>query len=253
MPPDLSSVYTQKKSMKSPRLLLTSLLLLAATSFISCRKDWNGVRGSGPIVTEDRIVSSFHGVEYHLEGDVRIRRDSAFSLRVTSYSNYVPIIRTEVIGGKLIISASKNLRDGEITVDIAMPSLAHLSLSGSGDIRTLDRFSDADMNVNLSGSGKISYFGDVQSLRANISGSGKIDLDGTATEATYIMSGSGMIAGFGMIAAHNHSTVSGSGMIEAFVSDDLDATISGSGTIRYRGNPRVTTHISGSGSVVRVP
>ena len=99
----------------------------------------------------------------------------------------------------------------------------------------------------------MSYFGDVDDLRANISGSGMMDLDGTANDATMTMSGSGKIAAFGMITNNNSATISGSGNIETFVSNHLDATISGSGTIRYRGNPSVTTHISGSGSVVRVP
>jgi hypothetical protein len=239
--------------MKTPRTLIHLLLFVSAVSFTSCRKDWNGVRGDGPILTEDRIVSSFHGVEYHLEGDVNIRRDSVFSVTVSSYGNYLPLIRTEVIGGKLIISSSKSLRDNEITVDVAMPSLDHLSLSGSGDIRTIDRFADASLYVNLSGSGKVSYFGDVNDLRANISGSGTMDLDGTAEDATMTMSGSGKIAAYGMIVNNNTATISGSGNIETFVSQHLDATISGSGTIRYHGNPSVTTHISGSGSVVRVP
>lgn len=239
--------------MKPTRLFISILLLLSIATLSSCRKDWNGVRGDGPILTEDRIVSSFHGVEYHLEGDVNIRRDSIFSVTVSSYGNYLPLIRTEVIGGKLIINSSKSLRYNEITVDISMPSLDHLSLSGSGDIRTIDRFSDASLYVNLSGSGKVSYFGDVDDLRANISGSGMMDLDGTANDATMTMSGSGKIAAFGMITNNNSATISGSGNIETFVSNHLDATISGSGTIRYRGNPSVTTHISGSGSVVRVP
>lgn len=239
--------------MKPTRLFISILLLLSIATLSSCRKDWNGVRGDGPILTEDRIVSSFHGVEYHLEGDVNIRRVSTVSVTFSSYGTYLPLVRTEVIGGKLIINSSKSLRDNEITVDISMPSLDHLSLSGSGDIRTIDRFSDASLYVNLSGSGKVSYFGDVDDLRANISGSGMMDLDGTANDATMTMSGSGKIAAFGMITNNNSATISGSGNIETFVSNHLDATISGSGTIRYRGNPSVTTHISGSGSVVRVP
>lgn len=228
-------------------LFLAVMILMFGTS---CKKDWLGVRGEGPIITENRAINGFTGVDYHLDGRVNIVRDSNTFVLVTTYGNYQPLVHTYVSGGKLVVNSNKTLRDDEITIEVHMPLLESMSMAGSGKMSTIGQFTGGGMSVQMSGSGTIDYYGNVQSIRANMSGSGNILLTGSAQAGTMTMSGSGSIHAYGMPCESNEATISGSGTIETTTNATLVGTISGSGTIRYRGNPAVTSHISGSGEIV---
>lgn len=227
--------------------LFAAVLLLVGTS---CKKDWNGVRGTGAIITENRPLSGFTGVDYHLDGRVNIVHDSAFYVLVITYANYQPLIHLHVENGKLIVDSYKFLRDDEITLEIHMPVLESMYMAGSGRMYTSGIFSNVSLVAQMSGSGSIDYFGNVQSVNAKISGSGNITLNGSAQSAKMTISGSGDIHAYGMTCESNEATISGSGTIETTTNISLTGTISGSGTIHYRGTPTVTSHISGSGHIV---
>ncbi len=226
-------------------LTLASILILSA-----CNKDCRPVHGSGNIVTESRNISNFNGIDEQLSARIEITNDTAYSVKVTTHANYQNLIEMQVHQGKLTISSSKTLKDDEITIEIHMPQLTSINLSGSGYITTINNFNTDNLNINLSGSGDIQYSGNAVTMSTNISGSGKIALLGNCTDHAMKISGSGTINGFGMQCNNVTATISGSGNIETFVNNSLDATISGSGDVLYRGNPVVTTHISGSGNVI---
>lgn len=228
--------------------LLASVLLVFGTS---CKKDWNGVRGTGPIITENRPITGFTGVDYHLDGRVNIVRDSSTFVLVTTYGNYQSLLHTYVVNGRLVVDSYKSLHDDEITLEVHMPQLDFMGMAGSGKMITSGQFSGGSLTVQMSGSGAIDYYGNVQSVSTNVSGSGSITLNGLAQAGTMTISGSGNIQAFGMPCESNQAAISGSGTIETTTNATLIATISGSGTIRYRGTPALTTHISGSGHVVR--
>lgn len=235
------------KTIKNSFLLATVLLVFGT----SCKKDWNGVRGTGPIVTENRPITGFTGVDYHLDGRVNIVRDSSTFVLVTTYGNYQSLLHTYVVNGRLVVDSYKSLHDDEITLEVHMPQLDFMGMAGSGKMITSGQFSGGSLTVQMSGSGAIDYYGNVQSVSTNVSGSGSITLNGLAQAGTMTISGSGNIQAFGMPCESNQAAISGSGTIETTTNATLIATISGSGTIRYRGTPALTTHISGSGHVVR--
>ncbi|MBK6400076.1 MAG: DUF2807 domain-containing protein [Bacteroidetes bacterium] len=228
------------------KIILFSILAL---SFSSCTKEWCGVEGVGPVRSQERIITNFNGVDLQLAGRVNLIQDSAFSVIVTTYSNYHPLINTYVRGGTLVVDSRKSLSDENVTIEIHLPSLEYLNIGGSGDIHTSSGFNSSYVKLNVSGSGKINFSGNVSDLDAVISGSGKIYLSGNSDNSKMRISGSGDIKGYAMICQNNEATISGSGEIETNVVDNLIARISGSGNINYIGYPSVQTHISGSGNV----
>lgn len=228
------------------KIILFSIL---AISFSSCTKEWCGVEGVGPVRSQERVLTNFNGVDMQLAGRVNVIRDSAFSVVVTTYSNYQSLISTYVRGGTLVIDSRKSLSDENVTIDIHLPSLEYLSLGGSGNIHTSSGFSSSYIKLNVSGSGKINFSGSVSDLDAVISGSGKIYLTGSTVNSKMRISGSGDIKGYAMVCQNNEATISGSGEIETNVVDNLTARISGSGNINYMGYPSVQTDIIGSGNV----
>lgn len=179
-----------------------------------------------------------------------------------------------------------------ITVYITVKEIDGLSVSGSGDMVVENRIrcnalklsvsgsgslkveTDAgDTEANVSGSGDMIVRGTLASFSSNISGSGKIEMNATISGiAAFEISGSGKavatgnasgvdadISGSGKVLAADLETskcrvrISGSGLVEINVKDELDAKISGSGDVRYRGNPaHINAHSSGSGSVKKL-
>jgi hypothetical protein len=163
-------------------------------------------------------------------------------------------IITEVSQGRLVIKKENwrfNMNE-KITVYITMPELKALGVSGSGKAEIKDAIKTDDLNLNVSGSGKI-YTNDVMvsNLSCSISGSGNIipGGNGNATKADISISGSGNFDGglFKIGSAEIH--ISGSGNCSCNVMESLRASVSGSGNVIYEGNPRIDAHVSGSGKV----
>jgi hypothetical protein len=191
------------------------------------------MHGSGVRTTQAREVGEFHAIELRGCADVRARIGSERTLSVSTDDNLVDKVRTEVRDGTLFIDlerGSYSFRSG-VVVDVTVPSLDRLAISGSGDA-SIDGLAQDKLEISVSGSGDVCGTGKVETLDADVSGSGDLDLQ--------------------HIVAHTATvSISGSGDIHVQATERLDANISGSGDVTYRGDPRVHSSVSGSGDVER--
>jgi hypothetical protein len=107
--------------------------------------------------------------------------------------------------------------------------------------------------LHLSGSGLMSVTGiKVPALAVTLSGSGMLTAAGTATRLDVTLDGSGQAQLSQLTASDAHAVLSGSGIIQVTATTSLNAAVPGSGAIFYAGNPsRVTTSVTGSGVVMR--
>jgi len=119
-----------------------------------------------------------------------------------------------------------------MSVDVSVPSLTALSISGDGQISAT--------GINT------------LQLTATVSGSGLLSAAGTATRLDVTISGDGH-AQLGQLTARDvQAVVSGSGLIQVTATASLDAAVPGSGSIVYGGNPvQVNTSVTGSGAITR--
>ncbi|MFN8165001.1 MAG: head GIN domain-containing protein [Bacteroidia bacterium] len=224
--------------------------LVFIISLTGCSKEWCGVEGAGPVTTESRLITGFHGIDLELSGTVVITTDSVYSVTVSTYQNYQGLIHFQNHGGKLTIDSYKSLQDDNIRIEIHVPSLDYLSVGGSGRILTSNMIQGSYLKLHVSGSGKLDISANLQTTDADVSGSGSLYMNGAVNTARMNVSGSGTIHAYPMKCQTNNAIVSGSGRIETHVISALDANISGSGDIFYIGFPTLYTHISGSGSLV---
>ena len=239
--------------MKS-NLLFFAIIISVSLTVTSCSEDWFGVNGEGPIETEQRPETGFNNIELDIAANVEIVNDSAFSVEVSDHENLVPHISTTVKGGTLIIRHDpKNfhVRNSEALIRIAMPALQALEINGSGNISVNSGFEGLN-SISVSGSGEVVVDEPfiTESLDMDISGSGKITVNGQADRLSISISGSGNIYGYGLEAQNAECEISGSGDAYLNVVKSLDARISGSGNINYTGQPSISVHISGSGKVI---
>ncbi len=231
--------------MKRPIFLTLLLAALVLSSGFSYGQD----------VKENRKVSEFTRINFGLAGDLFIQIGPKFEVSVEGSRNYVDEVITEVSGGKLTIKHENNFRirmNERVTVYITMPEIEGLGVSGSGKAEIEDVVKGDDLNLSVSGSGRIVIRGmDLANLDCGISGSGTINLNGNGIvgKADISISGSGDYYGEEVEIESLTVGVSGSGKCICNVTETLSASISGSGDVSYSGRPRVNARVSGSGHV----
>ena len=211
---------------KRPGYLLT-LWLLLAVMVAACTP----VTGSGHIISQDRPVADFNTIEFTGIGEVIITQAGTESVKVSADDNVLPLVTTEVQGGQLSLGLKTHimLTNATVRYEVTVRSLSALSLTGSGNI-AVSKLDGDQLDVQLSGSGKISAAGQEQTLTIALSGSGEVDSEQLTSQQAQV-------------------EVSGSGAVVVNAQEKLDASISGSGDIEYVGKPQVTSDVSGSGSV----
>lgn len=232
------------------RVIFLSVLIFAvavSAGFASNQSD----------VKETRNVSGFTKVSFGVAGNLYINIGPEFKVVLEGEKKYIDDIITDVSGGKLVIKNENwkmsNWRMNEkVNVYITMPELAGLGVSGSGKAEVKDAVKTSDLNLNVSGSGKI-YISDitVSNLSCGISGSGDIILSGSGScsKADISISGSGNYDGAPLKIGTAEIHISGSGNCSCNVTESLRASVSGSGNVTYEGSPKIDAHVSGSGKV----
>jgi Putative auto-transporter adhesin, head GIN domain len=191
------------------------------------------VEGSGVAASETRRVAAFTAVELAGSNVVDIRVDGTRSVVVHADDNLLSRVTTTVSAGRLVIGQIPGSfkTKSELRVDIHVPKLDDLSLTGSGIVFATG-IEAASLRVTIDGSGVINATGTVDRLDVSIGGSGDAQLGDLRARTV-------------------HATVAGSGRILTVATDTLNATVPGSGAIIYGGTPaHVTTNITGSGTVV---
>jgi hypothetical protein len=203
---------------------------------------------------ETRNVTGFTKIGFGVAGDLYINIGSQFSVVLEGDGDLLKQIKTEVSGSKLVIKNESwhNFGNSRLTVYITMPALDGLGVSGSGKAEIKDALKCEDLDLSVSGSGRI-LAGELMigKMDVGISGSGDviINSNGEVRNAEISISGSGNYSGESLKIEDGEFAISGSGGCKCYVTGKLEASVSGSGNIVYSGNPKVDARVSGSGRV----
>lgn len=246
---------TQLKTltMKIIKLLLASCLIINVSS---CNKEHVGLvigRGSSTSTTLDK--TDFSGIDLSIPANVTYTQDSVYSVVISAQSNVQKVIEFKNEGSILKITSRKGIiRHNPINITIHSPSINSLAVSGSGKIEVQGQIITNALDLDVSGSGKITLpFLKTQSIKTSVSGSGNITVSGGTADSEYLTSsGSGNTKLEDLESKQSDAQASGSGNISLWCTQKLNARLSGSGKISYRGSPEVNSHTSGSGKIVRL-
>ena len=193
--------------------------------------DESKVKGSGKQATETRAVAAFTAIDATGIGRLKLRVGEIESLKITADDNILPLIKSEVKDGVLVLStkgATKSKTD--IVFDVTAKTIKRLENSGTVSIDARG-FNGGDLSVETSGVGSIMLAGRVESLKAELSGVGSLEAEE-------------------LVADRVRTSLSGVGSASVRAEKSISGTVSGVGSLTWKGAATdVSTNVSGIGRV----
>jgi hypothetical protein len=166
-------------SRRRPLTVASVAVVIAAVS-MGC--SLFGLSGQGPVTTETRQVGAFTRVDASNGIAVNIRIGPTAAVEVQAQANLLPIIATDVQGDTLQIHSTQGYNTSEgVTVNIVLPSLSGISLSG-GSQGTAEGVAAGALDVALSGGAVLTASGSSTSLALNVNGGSIGNLDSLLTQ-----------------------------------------------------------------------
>ena len=192
-----------------------------------------GVLGSGVPAAQSRALARFSSLDLAGSNNVTVVVGGRQSVVVHADSNLIRYVTTRVVAGTLVIGTTGSFTTrSPMGVEVSVPSLAAVRLSGSGDI-SVTGIEARQLTVMLSGSGVLSANGTTSRLDVTVGGSGLAQLSD-------------------LVARDVRAVVTGSGLIRVTATASLNAAVPGTGAIIYGGNPpHVISSVTGTGAVTR--
>ena len=208
------------------------------------------IKGSGNVSTEARQVPDFNRIHLKGSGKLFLTRGERPSVEIKTDDNILPVIKTEVSDGKLVISHDNyNPRPTTLHYFITVNDLKGIAVSGSADITSDGKFVSDNFSADISGSGDMRLELEVERLDSDISGSGSMRFSGTADSLDASITGAGNIRALDMETREVRLKITGSGNCEVNALETLNVKITGSGNVKYKGSPQISKKVTGSGNI----
>jgi hypothetical protein len=239
------------------------------------------LQGSGNVITESRDVSNSERVEVCCGIQLILTQGSPEQLALEGDDNILPEIETVVRGETLSVRFRSTLGplhvrpSRPIIVNLQMPSIRGIDISGGGSLETETLTSDRvalkfsggsqgwiggleaeRVELEASGGGEV-VIGSLsaQTLNVHASGGGDVTIEtGAATEQDVTVSGGSYYRAAGLESETTTLEVSGGSEVQVWVTETLDVQASGGSDVEYTGSPAIEQQLSGGSemrSVVR--
>ncbi|HTK27628.1 MAG TPA: head GIN domain-containing protein [Pyrinomonadaceae bacterium] len=195
--------------------------------------NFGGVSGSGNIVTDKRDVVDFKAIDVGGIFKVEVTAQKDYSVEVVADDNLQPIIKTELDGDVLKISADKHIKSHEpIVIRISAPDIENVEASGASNV-SVSNLKNSEFALNTSGASKVAVQGETARLNIDVSGASNINAEGLKADNARV-------------------DASGASKVSVFALDELWADASGASKIVYTGTPKnFTNKTSGASSVTQ--
>jgi hypothetical protein len=209
-------------------LVLSAALLACTVTFPSLQR----VTGSGNLITLTQDNADFDRVEITNAFEADIQQGASFSVVVRIDDNLEKYLQVTQAAGLLTIGLERDsgltLNRVTLEVDITMPVLTAIEVSGAGNA-TVSGF-ESSQSFDMEASGASTIRGDIQTgdIRLSASGASTISLSGSGGALTLDVSGASQAN------------------LEEFETTDVDAVLGGASTAVV--NPSGTLDVDASGA-----
>lgn len=229
--------------------------VLIALFFSGCHFDYNSVKGSGQITTENRTVTEkFNGVEVSSAIELTIEQSDKTEIIVEADDNLLSSIKTEVNNGKLIISSKPflSIRNGTRKVFVKMPIIESVECSSAAKIINRKSIKGNQMYIKGSSAASITLNDlEVDTVLTSSSSGSSIKLEGLALKLESKASSGGSISCFRLLANEIVAEASSGANIEVHPIISLNAAASSGASINYDITPKTINQKSSSGGSIQ--
>ena len=212
---------------------IKNLFLQSFFFLLSCCRP---VIGNKKIVFQERTVSAYSQIEILGYADVVLTEGEVGQIKVETSENVLPYVITEVKGETLVVKLKHYGFSYVPKLKVYVPideKFNKITIAGKGDVTLGEHFSI-----------------ELQTLEVTIKGQGNVQLQGKTEVLKVSVLGSGNFQGKELLTRKGTLSISGTGNIEASVSEEVQAKITGYGHIIIFGNPsKKDTDIKGSGKI----
>jgi hypothetical protein len=246
---------TLKIVIMKTQLINLFALVFVASLFVACEKDT--ITGIGEITTQTLQVNDITGINFEVAGSVILTQGPIQQITATGHSNIISKIKTNVSNDiwKIDFEDKDRYDDYELTIEITLPNVSDVKLSGAGDIVLNDFYDQDNLSLDIPGAGSIELhkFTGIDELEVDVNGHGMIKGNETITGLNLVdinYRGSGKYEGMLIQSKEYDINISGAADCLVHATDQLNVRITGSGVISYKGHPVIDEKITGAGSVV---
>jgi hypothetical protein len=135
---------------------------------------------------------------------------------------------------------------------VSVKNLNDLQVNGNGKIISENSIAADYINLGVSGGGSMDVDLKGNTIKAELSGSGLMTVKGYATSIDAVVSGSGTLNGYNCAIETAKAKVSGSGLCQLNVSNNIEALVVGNGQVKHKGNTKsAQKKVYGSGTIER--
>jgi len=194
------------------------------------------VIGNKKIVFQERTIPIYSQIKVLGNADIVLTEGEIGQIKVETSENVLPYVTTEVKGETLVVKLKHYGVSYVPKLKVYVPideKFNKITIAGKGDVTLGEHFSI-----------------ELQTLEVTIKGQGNVQLQGKTEVLKVSVLGSGNFQGKELLTHKGTLSISGTGNIEATVSEEVQAKITGYGHIIIFGNPsKKDTDIKGSGKI----
>ncbi len=221
-----------RKQFQNLKLFLLGLLISCLPAFLTGQN----IKGNKNVVSEERQVESFSGIEVGGAFNVMITQGENQRVVVKTDENLMEHIFTEVKNNTLKLS-SKGLRNPtQLDVYITNPHFTAFEVSGAAELRSENTISEPVMTINASGASHIELDLNVENLTTEASGASFVKLSGNASSHNVTSSGASEIKAGKLQTTTTYADASGASDISVWATQKIDKQTSGAGSISIAGD-----------------
>ena len=220
----------------APFAVIAGVLFFAFILFMAFSYSWipfGTIVGSGNLVAQDRSFSGFSSVGISSGFSFTIKQSSSYSVRTIADDNIQNYIQISQSGDTLSVGFKPGygVTTSFLQVEISMPSLSRLELSGGAHGNVTGFISTSNFGVDASGGSRVLVKGQANDLTINASGGSLLDLLDFAVRNANV-------------------NLSGGSRADVDASGRIDANLSGGSHLYYLNNPTLgSINVSGGATI----
>jgi hypothetical protein len=224
-------------------IILTALIwLVGCTNRVPLSSEESiSLSGSGRIAVKEFELSAFDQIETGLPFEVILSQDEEYQVEVHADDNFIDYVDLEVQGTTLTMGFKPGIRydlkNISLRVEVSMPKIKVLNLSGSSLV-TLDNFTELeDLEVSLNGASSLGGKLEASELVIDASSNAKVNLAGSVSKLSISADGNSLVDLKDLKSKQASIEASGLSQVVVNVLDVLEISASQHSQIYYYGNP----------------